>query len=95
MSYNNTSSNWFTNPFIQISYLQQNHLKVKAGGGFALNDVYIESDVSLLNINPGRSFTLGENYFISAGASMQFVLGVEKASKEFFVTPFAQLNFIF
>lgn len=95
LTYNNTSSGWFVNPFIQISYLQQNHFKVKAGGGFALNEVYIESDVSLLNLKPGLSFSLGENYFLSAGASMQFLMGVEKASKEFFITPFAQINFIF
>lgn len=95
LTYNNTSSAWFANPFIQISYLQQNHFKVKAGGGFALNDVYVKGDVSLLNIKQGLSFTLGENYFISAGASMQFILGMEKASKEFFVTPFTQINFIF
>jgi hypothetical protein len=68
---------------------------VKVGGSLALNDVYIESDVSLLNIKPGVSFTLGENYFLSAGASVQYLMGVQKVSKEFFVTPFAQLNFIF
>lgn len=95
LTYNNTSSNSFANPFIQISYLQQNHFKVKVGGSLALNDVYIESDVSLLNIKPGVSFTLGENYFLSAGASVQYLMGVQKVSKEFFVTPFAQLNFIF
>ena len=95
LTYNNSSSDWFANPFIQISYLQQNHFKVKAGSGFALNEVYIESDVSLLNLKPGVSFSLGENYFLSAGTSMQYLMGVQKASKEFFITPFAQINFIF
>lgn len=95
LTFHTTHFDWFANPFMQLSYMQQNHFKVKVGGALALNEVYIESDVSVLNIKPGLSFTLGENYFLSAGASIQFLMGMEKASQEFFVTPFAQINFNF
>lgn len=93
LTFNTSHNDWFTNPFIQVSYLQQNLFKVKVGGSLALNDVNLEGDVSILNIKPGLSFTLGENYFLSVGTSMQYLMGVKKASKEFFITPFVQLNF--
>lgn len=93
ITFNTSYTDWFANPFIQVSYLQQNLFKVKVGGGLALNDVYLEGDVSILNIKPGLSFTLGDNYFLSTGASMQFLMGVKNAPKEFFITPFVQVNF--
>ncbi|WP_337864726.1 hypothetical protein [Ignavibacterium sp.] len=93
--FHTTHNEWFANPFMQLSYMHQNHFKVKVGGALALNDVYIESDVNILNLKPKLSFTLGENYFLSAGASIQFLMGMEKASEEFFVTPFAKINFRF
>lgn len=93
LTFNTSHTDWFANPFIQVSYLQQNLFKVKVGGGLALNEVYLEGDVSILNIKPGLSFTLGDNYFLSAGASIQYLMGMKSASKEFFITPFVQMNF--
>ncbi|MFN3693474.1 MAG: hypothetical protein ACK4UV_00575 [Ignavibacterium sp.] len=46
-----------------------------------------------MNIKPGLSFTLGENKSLSAGASMRFLMGVKKANREFFITPFVQMNY--
>lgn len=93
LTFNTSRNDWFANPFLQVSYLQQNLFKVKVGGGLALNDVYLESDISILNIKPGLSFALGNNYFLSAGASMQFLLGVKDSNKDLFITPFVQMNF--
>lgn len=93
ITFNTSHTDWLANPFIQVSYLQQNLFKVKVGGGFATNEVYLEGDVSILNIKPGLSFTLGDNYSFSAGASMQYLMGMKNAPKEFFITPFVQMNF--
>lgn len=93
LTFNTSHSDWLADPFIQVSYLQQNLFKVKVGGGLALNDVFLESDVSILNIKPGLSFTLGENKSLSVGASMRFLMGVKKANREFFITPFVQINY--
>lgn len=94
-TFNTSHRDWFANPFIQLSYFQQNLFKVKVGGGLALNEVYIESDVNIFNVKPGLTFTIGENYFLSAGASMQYLTGVNKSSQQFFIKPFLQMNFSF
>lgn len=93
LTFNTSHTDWFANPFIQVSYIQQNLFKVKVGGGFTTNEVYLEGDVSILNIKPGLTFTLGDSYSFSAGASMQYLMGMKSASKEFFITPFVQMNF--